>query len=258
MATAIAKSIAKGQHKLGILNLADPDGAAKLASQVNACVSSPEDLQSADMVVFGFKPQNLGVALKQYSSFLMSETIVVSIMAGVKICDIEKGLTSGIKVIRVMPNLAASVGRGVCAYCGNDKVSEEDSFLFEELFSHMGTVLKADEKYMSVVTALSGSGPAYFYYLCDYMTEAGVKLGMDRKLAEELVRGTLSGSARLLECDSEVSFAEMLKRITSAKGTTEAALNIFYDENAGEVIIKACEAAYNRSEELSVEVAESL
>jgi pyrroline-5-carboxylate reductase len=257
----MARAIASGLIKNGVveagnitaINSHNPDSAKRFAAELRTLSGGAESVSGADVVIIAFKPQSFGAAMPVYAAHIAPRTLVVSIMAGIRISDIEAALPAGTPVIRAMPNLALSVQLGAVGYaCGKSAGSAESS-LFAELFSALGVVRELGEDGISGVTAVSGSGGAYFYYLAECMEAAAVEAGMERKTAEALVKQTFIGFAELWARENQPA-SEMRRRITSAKGTTDAAIRKMQELDFSGIVSKAMEACRARSDELAEEM----
>jgi len=207
-------------------------------------IGNPDD---CDVVLLAVKPQQVEAILPLKTA---DNAILISILAGVNIAKLQK--LSGLeKVCRTMPNLPIQVGAGMTALCFSSAVSAEEQFVCEALFAAGGkTITVEDENSMHAVTAISGSGPAYFFYLAELLQQAGVKHGLSEKQAQILAEQTLIGTGRLLE-ENEQSASEWRQAVTSPNGTTAAALIQFDDDNLPAVVEAAVKAAANRSLELA-------
>lgn len=204
------------------------------------------------MLVVAVKPQLMETALPQVSAMGGGNTVVLSIAAGTTIARFEAAFGVGTPVIRAMPNTPAAVGRGITALIGNAHVSEIQLSLAETLLSAVGkTVRLNDESQMDAVTAVSGSGPAYVFHLIETMAAAGVVQGLPAELAMELALTTVSGAGALAEASDE-NPAQLRINVTSPNGTTQAALEVLMDENAGfpALLSRAIKAAADHSREL--------
>ena len=258
MAKAIVKGLLQshvyniGPDDILMINPVDPDGAKEFCKETGIFFGEPEELSKAFAVIACFKPQNLNEAMPVYSPYLSGNQVFLSILAGVEIATLEKFLPAT-PVVRLMPNLALSAGKSATAFALGSKANAAHAELCETLFGALGQVRQVEEPMISVVTALSGSGPAYFYYLAEAMTDAAVALGMERETAEALCKQTFLGTAALWAEDNAPP-SEMRKRITSKKGTTEAALTAMAEGKLPEVILSGMAAAKRRSDELAEEM----
>ncbi len=206
-----------------------------------------------DIVIFAVKPQNIDEVLAEIS-FYGKNRLYISIAAGITTRRIEKALARIPKprVIRVMPNTPALVGEGISAICKGRYAAAKDLKVANEIFSSVGEVVNLNEKHFDVVTAVSGSGPAYFFYFKEALIETAVSLGMDRVTAKRLVSKTALGSARLL-IGSGQEPGVLRQRVTSKGGTTEQAIKVFDRSGMKRIVGKAVAAAVRRSKELSGE-----
>ena len=208
--------------------------------------SAAELLKKADVVLLAMKPQDFSnFALEHRSSFKSGQAII-SILAGMTTEKIAKVLGKKVTIVRAMPNLGAKVGQSMTVICGKNKAGL--SFA-AKLFAGCGEVVSLPEKMLDLVTAVSGSGPAYFFHLMELLTDFGVKQGLPPKVAEVLAVQTGLGAA-LLAKSSKESCAQLRQSVTSKKGTTEAALKILQRGKFGKILQRALVAAMNRSREL--------
>ncbi|UHS57136.1 pyrroline-5-carboxylate reductase [Agrobacterium vaccinii] len=213
--------------------------------------AAPQDV-TAGILFLAVKPQLMDVVLPPLKALVGPQTVVVSIAAGKTLSGIEAALGKS-AAIRAMPNTPAMVGRGVTGAYANDAVSEEQRLLVETLLKVSGPVeWVATEGDIDAVTALSGSGPAYVFYLVECMAEAGRKCGLPADLAMRLARETVAGAGELLHQSPEDA-SRLRKNVTSPGGTTAAALSVLMDDNGMQPLFdKAIAAARLRAEELAV------
>jgi pyrroline-5-carboxylate reductase len=212
--------------------------------------SVPSALEIADTVVLAVKPQNVDAVGAEICGTNRRFTLL-SILAGVRTGLLESLLGECAGVVRAMPNLAVTVGAGVSAMVGGRSADEGDMRRAERLLGAAGPVLRLDdESLMDVVTAVSGSGPAYYFLLTEALAAAGEALGLEPRLAARLAEGTAHGAGRLL-ATGEADPAEWRRRVTSKGGTTERALEIFESGEFRALVRRAVEGAASRSRELS-------
>ena len=212
--------------------------------------SSAEDLgRRADTVMLAVKPQTMAEALEQLAPGLDRGTLVVSIAAGISIGYLQERLGKDIRVIRVMPNTPALVGAGAAEVALSGNCTENDAVRAETIFGAVGIAERVPEPAMDTVTALSGSGPAYFFYLVECLIKAAVAEGLDENVATRLAAQTLFGAGKLL-VDSGESAGALRVRVTSKGGTTEAALRQFSGDGFERIVASAVGAASARSKEL--------
>lgn len=225
------------------------DAATKQGAMV---VDSPMALAKAcEILIIAIKPQQLVDALGSMKEHLRSDSLIVSIAAGVPIRRIAELLTKSAHIIRVMPNTPAMVNAGASALAASSTCSHGDIAAATTIFDSIGLVVRVDEKDMDAVTALSGSGPAYFFHLVECLVDAAVAQGLDRENAGRLAAQTLYGAGKLL-VESRESASELREKVTSKGGTTEAALNVFAERCLSDIVSAAVGAAARRSRELGI------
>lgn len=228
---------------------------------VRTTTSNAEAAAGANILILAVKPQVAkDVCTELASTFQQSSTppLVVSIAAGITVSSIRKWCTPSSDgatpppVVRVMPNTPALLGEGASGVYAGAGVSEEQKQLVTALLDSVSKVTEwvDKENLLDAVTAVSGSGPAYFFGLVEYMAAAGVALGLDEAQATRLAQQTCLGSGRMLVADEKSSPAQLRRNVTSPKGTTEAAMKSFEASGFEEIVAKAVKAAAARGEEL--------
>lgn len=222
-----------------------------LAAQLGLVVAqSPEDLaRQSETLLIAVKPQTVEDALDEVKPGLSTETLIISIAAGISITFIQERLGSAFRVVRVMPNTPALVKTGAAGVALASNCTQADATLAQTIFGAIGIVEMVPEQALDAVTALSGSGPAYFFYLVECLVQAAVAQGLPKGQAARLAGQTLIGAGRLLHETAE-SAAVLRERVTSKGGTTEAALERFKEHGFEHVIAAGVEAAADRSREL--------
>ncbi len=207
-------------------------------------------VRDADIVIYAVKPQILPAVLQQTAEALDLDKVVISIAAGVSLAAIESKLEKKLRLVRVMPNICASVGMGASAIAAGKHVKEGDIELVKEIFDSVGTSIFIGENVlMDAITGLSGSGPAYIFLIIDAMADAGVKMGLYRGDALALSAQTVLGAAKMLLETGE--HPGLLKdQVTSPGGTAIAGLHTLEKGGLRTTIINAVEAATLRSKEL--------
>lgn len=204
----------------------------------------------ADAVFLAVKPQDFETCIEDLKVELRDGTLLVSFLAGVRSSRIESSVGSRARVIRVMPNTPLLLGEGMSVITKGKSSSETDLAWVSKLLSNSGKTLVVEEELMDAVTAVSGSGPAYFYGFVEAMIKAAMKLGLTEQDAKLLVHQTLIGASKMLQ-ESGKDAATLRGEVTSPNGTTAAALNSFYASGLEEIVYKAMKAAMDRSSELS-------
>jgi pyrroline-5-carboxylate reductase len=225
---------------------------------VHVTADNREVVQGADVVVLAVKPQDMaGTAQPLAEVLALKRPLVISIAAGIRVADIAAWCGAGIPVVRAMPNRPALNGVGATAIYAPAGLSAAQRSLAEQILGAVGTTSwVASEDALDVVTALSGSGPAYFFLLAELMTDAAVNLGLERASARELAIQTLFGSGRMAR-DSDGDLARLRAEVTSKGGTTEAALRSFEGANLRGIVAAALGAATERGREMARAFGES-
>ncbi|RMB61143.1 pyrroline-5-carboxylate reductase [Tessaracoccus antarcticus] len=205
---------------------------------------------AADTLVLAVKPHQMSSVLESLSGALRPESLVVSIAAGVTLDQLAAGLPHGQGIIRVMPNTPALVGQGMAGIAPGAQATEMQCDSVIELFRAVGKAIVVDESSLHALTGLSGSGPAYLFYIAEAMIEAGVHQGLSRPQATELVHQTFLGAGTMLEGSGE-SATVLRERVTSPGGTTAAALRAMDDHGVRSGMLAAVEACVQRSRDMS-------
>lgn len=209
--------------------------------------SSVHDLfRNAEIILLAMKPQDFPAFASGSRCSLRKEHGFISILAGLSTGVIQRALGPRVPVVRSMPNLGAKVGESMTALCGRDRQLLAEA---AKLFEGCGKVVCLPERHFDLVTAVSGSGPAYFFYLMELLEDFGVKQGLSRKVASALAVQTGVGAALLAKA-ADVPCRELRERVTSKKGTTEAALTQLMRKNFGTIFQQGLAAAMDRSREL--------
>ncbi|MDF2447502.1 MAG: pyrroline-5-carboxylate reductase [Bacteroidota bacterium] len=210
-----------------------------------------KSISECSIIILAVKPQDFKELSVELRKVISSNSLLLSIMAGIEISFIQSELKHEL-VVRAMPNLPVEVNMGMTAFAASEKLNHDQIMLVENLLCTTGrTLFLKDEKQLNAVTALSGSGPAYFFYFMKYLIDAGVKMGLDEHVSSILAKQTMLGSFHLIN-NGQKNLDEYISSVTSKGGTTEAALKIFNEQHMGEVIIQALKSAERRSEELSL------
>ena len=220
------------------------------AHGVKTAAGNAEAVAGADTVVLVVKPQDVGEVLPEIAPALAPGALVVSLCAGISTAQIESHLPEGVAVVRVMPNTPALVGEGMAAVSAGAHAGPDDVAHATELMSALGKVITVPERYQDAVTAISGSGPAYLFFVVEAMIDAGVMLGLPRDVSTTLVVQTMYGSAHLLRESGEHPTV-LREQVTSPGGTTAAALRQLEDHRVKAAFITAMEAARDRSRALA-------
>lgn len=206
-------------------------------------------IKDTDLVILAVKPQSLPKLLTDLKGLIKKGQLVLSIIAGAKIATIAKGLGHD-QIVRAMPNTPSQIGVGITAWTASDRVTLKQKKLAQSVLDAIGKEIYVDsEKYIDMATAVSGSGPAYFFYMIECLNDAAVKIGLPRDTAAELVLETALGSA-LLAKQSPKPPQELRKQVTSPGGTTAAGIAVLESGKFKELLADAVAAAHKRAKEL--------
>jgi pyrroline-5-carboxylate reductase len=207
-------------------------------------------VKGAQVVVIAVKPQDIETLLGDVGAALDSSQTVLSIAAAIPTGLIERHMADGVPVVRAMPNAPVTVHEGMAGVTGGAHATEEHVALAEEVLGSVGRSVRVDEAYMDAVTAVSGSGPAYFALLAESMIEAGILLGLSREVSTDLVVQTMLGTAKLLR-DERMHPVELREMVTSPGGTTISAIRELEQAGVRAAFLNAIQAAMKRSRELA-------
>lgn len=217
---------------------------------IEVTTSNTKAVTGAGIVVIAVKPQDFDLLLGEIGGILSPDQTVLSIAAAVPTAAIEARLAPGVPVLRAMPNTPAVVHEGVAGLCAGAHAGDEHLALAEDVLLHVGRVVRVPERYMDAVTAVSGSGPAYFALLAESMIEAGILLGLSREDTTELVVQTMLGTAKLLR-DEKMHPVELREMVTSPGGTTIRAIRELEQAGVRAAFLNAIQAAMERGRELA-------
>jgi pyrroline-5-carboxylate reductase len=255
----MAEAIARGVIRAGLVRpdqivAADVSAARRelFSSQLGiASVESAADAaRSARTLLLSVKPQQMAAALASVGGAVSSDVLVISIAAGTTTEFIARTLGGRARIVRAMPNTPMLLGEGMTAVASGPGATADDLRRARQIFESAGAVVEVDESLMDAVTAVSGSGPAYFFYLAEQMIAAGEQMGFTREQAKTLVARTAVGAAKML-AESTDSPQELRRKVTSPGGTTEAAIRHMEAQRVGDAIRDAVRAAERRGGELS-------
>jgi pyrroline-5-carboxylate reductase len=258
MGGAILKGLVTGGLNPSLVIVQDPKPAPEMANFLAAhgieAVSEVTTLDAPPAVIMAaVKPQVMDAVFPPVAKLAGPKTIVLSVAAGRPIASFEAHLADDVTVVRAMPNTPAAVGHGMTVCCGNTAMTPQQKVLCTTLLETIGKVgWVDDEQLIDAVTGVSGSGPAYVFWMTECLAEAGVKAGLEQGLAQELARQTVAGSGVLMS-QSTQSASDLRKAVTSPGGTTAAALEVLMREPSGlqDLMTEAVEKARQRGRELA-------
>ncbi len=237
------------------LHVFDPSPSKWLEFHQNEGINLNQNIPSVvDLCLIAVKPQNLKSIFSDLQKFNFNKTLFLSIVAGKKFNFFEENLDKNIRLIRIMPNTPVKVKAGTTAIIGNLNTNKRDILLVEKMFNSIGETIKIEnEELMDIFTAISGSGPAYIFYIIEELTKLGYEYGLSYNDAKLISLNTMIGSA-LLARNTEVSLRDLRVNVTSPGGTTEAALEVFTDKENGfsPLIRKTIEKAFLKSKKIGL------
>lgn len=220
---------------------------------IKTCAENKTVAEKSDCLMLCIKPQNMADALQDIKGSINTGTLIISVMAGKTVAGIS-AILGDAAIIRVMPNTPALIGEGASVLFANRKAGPKLNDA-KRIFSSVGKAMTIeDEGLMDAVTAISGSGPAYFFLFMEELIKAAVKLGLPQDLAKQLVLQTAKGASLLAEqADKQnQTLRELRGRVTSPGGTTQKAIEMFEGKKLGQIVADAADAAYKRSREMSL------
>jgi pyrroline-5-carboxylate reductase len=255
MATALISSLFSSRHNVDRVQVADPGIGVRERLQKRwpvACFEKAADaIKGMDAIVLAVKPQVLPLVLEEIGGLVSDKQLVISIAAGIPTNQIAAQLQSNTPIVRTMPNTPALIGLGITGMYARVNCNLAQRELAQNLMESAGEVVWLDkESLLDVVTAVSGSGPAYFYYLIESLGNAGTQLGLPADVAAKLALFTARG-ASAMAVQSEVDVIKLRQQVTTPGGTTEAAMEVLNAGNFEQLIDSAISAATNRGKELA-------
>ncbi len=259
MASSIIGGLVEAGHPAERIRAADPFPASleKLAeiAPVRLCSYNGEAAAGADVIILAVKPQVMAEAMESIAGAVAAGSpLVISIAAGITLSSMQARLGESAAIVRCMPNTPALLGCGASGLYAAQRVSYEQKQQAQYILSAVGiTSWVPDEAALDAVTALSGSGPAYFFLFMESMIDAGCKQGLSRDVATELALQTALGAARMA-LENDVDLVELRRRVTSPGGTTERAVASFEQDGLRDVVERAMQAASDRAAEMAREL----
>lgn len=255
MAEAIMAGIINKQflmsNQIIVTNKENEERLAELEEKYGVMTTQDKEkaLKDADLVIFATKPYDLEPAIKDVKAFIKKNQVIVSVIAGISTDFMANKLDQDVAVIRSMPNTSATIGYSATAISKGKHATNEHINIAKEVFSAIGTVSVVEEDQMHIVTGISGSGPAYIYYLVEAMEKAAIDHGLDKATAHELITQTVVGAGHMLEQTTE-SVATLRENVTSPNGTTAAGLDTLANCDFQKAVESCVANATKRSREL--------
>ncbi len=223
-------------------------------TRVNTTTNNLQAVADATVIILAVKPQQLkSVVIDLTQSPIAKQTLIISIVAGITMASLQQWLGDDLAIVRCMPNIPATIGLGATGLFANQYVNDTQKRFTDDVAGAVGiSVWLEDEAQLNAVTAVSGSGPAYFFLFIEAIQKAGIALGLDQHISNQLALQTALGAAKMA-VDSNTNVAELRRKVTSPAGTTEKALDVFEQGKLLELVKQALTAAKMRAQELADE-----
>lgn len=253
MATAIMKGIINSNwcEAKNIFVSDKNEDALKILEKEYAVQTSLDNIEivkNSKILLFAVKPFVLRDVLNEIKPYLTKEHIIFSIAAGISIKTMEE-IVGDIPVVRIMPNTPALVNEGMSAICKGNFANEEHSQIALEIFKSVGKVVESDEKYIDIITAISGSGPAFYYYIIDEIAKAGEKLGLDYQTCLKLSAQTAYGAAKMI-METDVNPEQLIVNVTTPGGCTAVGNEVLKEQKISDVLSDTIEKTAQKAYEL--------
>ena len=214
-------------------------------------------MENADAVILAMKPKEAATGISQIRPYLTENTMIISVLAGVSIDSIQLLAQKEIPVVRAMPNTSATVGKSATGFAINSNVSHDQKQVVQTIFETVGLTTFVEESQLDAVTGLSGSGPAYIYYLIEAMETGADEIGLEKEVAKNLIVQTLLGAAEMVAKSSKPS-QQLRAEVTSPGGTTEAGLRVLESFEVQKAFINCIKEATAQSKRLGIALSEEL
>lgn len=216
--------------------------------QVSTTIDNLEVVKNSNIILLAVKPFVLRDVLNEIKDFVQKDTLVLSIAAGISIKTIQE-ILGDVAVIRIMPNTPALVNEGMSAICKADNVTVEQVEIAKTIFENVGKVIVSDEKYIDIITAISGSGPAFYYYVIDEIAKAGEKLGLDYQTCLKLSAQTALGSAKMI-METNVSPEQLIINVTTPGGCTAVGNEVLKENKTADILFDTIKKTAQKANEL--------
>lgn len=245
--------------QISVMNRSNQERLENLKHTYQVCITNSKQtaIENADIIILAMKPKDIVSGVLSIKDFVTEEQLVISVLAGVSTITITELLGKEVPVVRAMPNTSATIGKSATALSVGAYAKHQHLLLTQKLFETIGIVTTVEEKELHAVTGLSGSGPAYVYYLVESMEKAADEIGLEKEIAKELILQTIIGAAEMLK-KSPKQPATLRREVTSPGGTTEAGIKILEDYRYQEAMISCIKRATGRSVELGEALTQSV
>ncbi|UVI27816.1 pyrroline-5-carboxylate reductase [Paenibacillus spongiae] len=249
--------------RVSMLNRSNVDRLEELADRYGVQVSSEQDanaqrsmLREADVIFLSMKPKDAADAIRKLQGIVTSSQLIISVIAGLSIQTIQQLLGQKASIVRTMPNTSSTIGLGATGISFSSTVDDNQRQLAQAMFDSIGLTAIVDEPLIEAVTGVSGSGPAYVYFLMEAMIKAGTQLGLSDEAARELTVQTVLGAAQMVKSTGD-NPAELRRKVTSPNGTTQAAIETLDKHDFTNGVIRAVARAAERASEMGADIERS-
>lgn len=258
MAEAIARGILNQElipaKQISMLNRSNKERQQELHMQYGVQTAmqgktNEEYIQEATIIFLAMKPKDAVAALRDLKPLLRKDALVISVIAGLSISAMEKLLGNDVAIVRTMPNTSSTIGLGATGISYSESVTEEQRFMTETIFESIGICVVIEENLQDAVTSISGSGPAYFYYMMEIMMKGAERAGLTAEQAKLLVVQTALGAASMVNTTGEAP-ADLRRKVTSPNGTTQAAIETMAAGNLEESVLAGIQRCAERAQEI--------
>jgi len=250
MGRAIIEGLKKQAHDTKDILVIETDNLKKqdLEKSYSVVVKSSVDptIENYDVIIVAVKPQNIRSVFADINPYISGKQLIISVAAGITLKFMERYITKTYQIVRTMPNIAARVGKAVCAMCYNEALSDEKRLWAKQIMESIGTVVELEEKYLDTITGLSGSGPAFVFLMIEALTDSGVLMGLSRETALQLALDTVYGSACFLK-EYAVHPAIAKEMVTSPGGTAIEGLLTLEEGGFKALVMNAVRAATEKA-----------
>lgn len=265
MAEAIVRGMTEQQltapDRIAVINRSNAERLHELQDRYGVTIeltaeAKQKRLAAADIIVLAIKPKDAAAALFDLKPLLRADTLLVSVVAGLSIATMQHIIGSA-PLVRTMPNTSSNIGLGATALCCSQEVTAEQKFAAMTMLNAMGIVTEVEEPYLNIVTGLSGSGPAYVYYLMEAMIQAGMEGGLSQEQSHDLTVQTVLGAAEMVRRTGEEP-ATLRRKVTSPGGTTQAALEVLERYQFANAMKTAIHRAEARAQEMGEQIGRNM
>jgi pyrroline-5-carboxylate reductase len=259
MISGIIESKLLSGDQIWVTNRSNQEKLDKLNKKygVNGTYDLKQLLEDADAVILAMKPKEVATGISQIRSYLTESTMLISVLAGVSIENIELLSEKKLPVVRAMPNTSATIGKSATGLAINSHVSPGQKEMVQTIFETVGLTAFVEETQIDAITGLSGSGPAYIYYLIEAMEKGADEIGLEKKMAKELIIQTLLGAAEMVAKSTKPA-QQLRKEVTSPGGTTEAGLRVLESFDVQTAFINCMKEATAQSKRLGIALSDEL